>query len=157
MFGSNNKDTKKTETSTPTKSGAPSRGLNTVNEGTTVTGDLKAESDIRVDGSILGNLDCAAKVIIGPKGFIDGEVTCESAVIEGGFNGKLVVKDMLSIKETAKVTGDVITRKVAMMAGCDFEGTVTTRSASSKSSNGSSQPPSGNKVAQLKQKEGVKV
>lgn len=152
MFGSNNnKDTKKTESSTPNRTGS-GRGLNTVNEGTTVVGDLQAESDIRVDGTIKGNLKCKAKVIIGPKGMIDGEVTCENAVIEGGFNGKLHVKDMLSIKETAKVSGDVITRKVAMMAGCDFEGNVTTRGGKMGASN-NGQGGNGNRVAALKEKE----
>ncbi|MEL6142304.1 MAG: polymer-forming cytoskeletal protein [Bacteroidota bacterium] len=130
MFGSSNtnKTNKKPETSTPRTTNAAGRGLNTINEGTTVIGDLTAESDIRVDGTIKGNLDCKAKVIIGPKGMIDGEVSCENAVIEGTFNGKLEVKEMLSIKESAKVTGDIITRKVAMASGCDFEGNVTTRS-----------------------------
>ncbi|MEM9835520.1 MAG: polymer-forming cytoskeletal protein [Bacteroidota bacterium] len=153
MFGSSNKDTKKTET-TSARSSTPSRGLNTVNEGTVMTGDLTAENDIRIDGSIKGNLDCKAKVIIGPKGSIDGEVICVNAMIEGHFNGKLTVKEMLSIKETAKVTGNVITRKVAMMAGCDFEGTVTTRGGKG---NTNGQRPAGNKVAALKAKEGVKA
>lgn len=149
MFGSNNKDAKNTDSNKDNKgAAAPSRGLNTVNEGTTVTGDLKAENDIRVDGSIKGNLDCAAKVIIGPKGSIEGEVKCESAVIEGEFHGKLLVMDMLTVKETAKITGDVITKKVAMMAGCDFEGTVTTRATTPlKNQN--------DKVASLKEKERV--
>lgn len=147
MFGSSNKDANKIDPSKDNKNTPPSRGLNTVNEGTTVTGDLKAESDIRVDGTIKGNLDCEAKVIIGPKGMIEGEVKCESAVIEGEFHGKLFVKDMLTVKETAKITGDVVTRKVAMMAGCDFEGTVTTRGTAPVKVN--------DKVAALKQKESV--
>ena len=154
MFGSSNKDTKKTDTSSASRSGTPTRGLNTVNEGTSMTGDLQADNDIRIDGSINGNLICKAKVIIGPKGSIDGEVTCENAMIEGKFNGKLTVKDMLSIKETAKVTGDVITRKVAMMAGCDFEGTVTTKGGKDSSNNGKSQ---NGKVAAMKAREGAKA
>lgn len=152
MFGSSNKDAKNADANSASKGGAPTRGLNTVNEGTSMTGDLTAESDIRIDGSINGNLNCKAKVIIGPKGSIDGEVICENAVIEGIFNGKLTVKDMLSIKETAKVTGNVITRKVAMMAGCDFEGTVTTKGEVDSRSSGQN-----GKVEALKAKEGAKA
>jgi cytoskeletal protein CcmA (bactofilin family) len=152
MFGSSNKDTKKTETASASRGGAPTHGLNTVNEGTSMIGDLKADNDIRVDGSISGNLICKAKVIIGPKGSIDGEVTCENAVIEGKFNGKLTVKEMLTIKETAKVTGDVITSKVAMLAGCDFEGTVTTQGGKSDNNNNGQN----GKIAAMKAKEGAK-
>lgn len=151
MFGTNNKENKTNDAGSSRPSG--SHGLNSVNEGTTLVGDLKAESDIRVDGTIKGNLDCKAKVIIGPNGNIDGEVICENAVIEGGFNGKLVVKDMLQLKETAKVTGEVITRKIAMMAGCDFEGTVTTRSTSATGRANGTPTLSGDRVAALKEKE----
>lgn len=150
MFGSS-KDTKDNSSSSrstgnSSNSGAPSRGLNTVNEGTTVTGDLVADSDIRIDGTINGDLKCKAKVIIGPKGKINGTVSCDSAVIEGGFDGKLEVRESLVIKETANIVGEIITKNIAMSAGCAFDGTLSTKI------NKAAQPNT-DKVANLKQKE----
>ncbi|PHI18328.1 hypothetical protein CEQ90_18640 [Lewinellaceae bacterium SD302] len=152
MFGSS-KDTKDTS---PAKSnsgrtgGTPSRGLNTVNEGTVMTGDLVADSDIRIDGTINGDLKCKAKVIIGPKGSIKGTVNCDSAVIEGKFDGRLEVRESLVIKETADIIGDVVTKNIAMSSGASFDGTLSTKT-SKVNSNGS------DKVASLKQKERVKA
>lgn len=148
MFGSN-KDTKDNTTSSSSNRGgaAPSRGLNTVNEGTTLTGDLEAQSDIRVDGTINGDLRCQAKVIIGPKGAIKGTVNCQNAVIEGKFDGTLTVRDSLSIKETATVVGDVNTKKISMSPGCNFDGTLSTKGGKA---------PASNKVAEMKARENVK-
>lgn len=149
MFGSS-KDTKdnssSSRSSNSNSSSAPSRGLNTVNEGTTLTGDLVAESDIRIDGTINGDLKCKAKVIIGPKGKINGTVNCDSAVIEGAFDGKLEVRESLVIKETANIVGDIITKNIAMSAGCAFDGTLSTKVNKAGKSNT-------DKVANLKQKE----
>lgn len=147
MFGSS-KDTKDNNTSSNNGRGSntPSRGLNTVNEGTTLTGDLEAQSDIRIDGTINGDLKCQAKVIIGPKGAIKGTVNCENAVIEGKFDGTLTVRDSLSIKETATIKGDVVTKKISMNPGCNFEGTLSTKG--SKAGN--------NKVNEMKARENAK-
>lgn len=127
MFGSS-KENKDSNNNNARGAAAPSRGLNTVNEGTTLTGNLEAQNDIRVDGTINGDLNCKAKVIIGPKGTIKGTVSCENAVIEGKFDGTLKVRDSLTIKETAEVIGDVATAKIGMNPGCNFDGTLTTKS-----------------------------
>ncbi|MEM7575744.1 MAG: polymer-forming cytoskeletal protein [Bacteroidota bacterium] len=143
MFGSSNgKDDKKTKTDTSStsssRSNSPSggHGLNTITEGTKIQGDLVADSDIRIDGQITGNLKCSAKVIIGAKGSFDGDVNCTNAVIEGKFTGKLFVTEMLQLKETSVVNGDLKTNRLAMAPGCDFSGTCETGYKGGKSNNG---------------------
>jgi cytoskeletal protein CcmA (bactofilin family) len=100
---------------------ANDNGLNSLVRGTTVEGSITAESDIRIDGTIRGTLTCSAKVIIGPSGLVDGEVKCQNAVIEGKFYGKLKVSDLLSVKESAEVVGDVITSKLSVAPGAIFD------------------------------------
>jgi len=75
-----------------------------------------------VDGIIKGTLTCDAKVIIGPTGFIDGEVRCQNAVIEGRFEGILKVKELLHINESAKVSGDVTYGKLKVASGAIVSG-----------------------------------
>ena len=157
MFGnSNGKDDKKTKTDTSSSSRSSSsssgHGLNTITEGTKITGDLVANSDIRIDGQIKGNLNCTAKVIIGAKGNFDGDVHCANAVIEGKFTGKLYVTEMLQLKETSAVHGDLKTNRLAMAPGCDFSGTCETGYKGEKSN-------SGNPLAARKEQEstGAKV
>jgi len=117
MFGS-----KKKETSTSGKSvNVPgTHALNTLVHGTVVEGTIKAENDIRVDGVIKGSLNCNAKVIIGPSGQIEGEIRCINAVIEGSFDGTLSVSELLHVRETARISGDVKTNKLIVQSGAVF-------------------------------------
>ncbi|MEY4905750.1 MAG: hypothetical protein RLZZ292_3565 [Bacteroidota bacterium] len=123
MFGSkkNVEETKNTG-SNSVRPVLPSgeNALNSLVRGTVTEGNVIAESDIRVDGIIKGNLKCAARVIIGPSGFVDGEINCQNAMIEGKFNGILRVVELLNVKETADITGDVTTGKLTISSGAIF-------------------------------------
>lgn len=117
MFGSS----KSTEEPKKSNSPVPSPGaLNALVKGTTVEGSLRCESDLRVDGTIKGKLNCQAKVIIGPSGVVDGEIRCQNAVIEGRFKGILFVSELLNVRETAEVDGEISTNKLLVQSGAKF-------------------------------------
>lgn len=121
MFGNNNKkkETVKSGTIMPS---ATSHSLNSLVEGTSVEGTIQSKSDIRIDGSIKGTLTCSAKVIIGPTGNIEGEIKCQNAVIEGRFEGHLMVAQLLNIRETASVSGEVSYGKLNVQSGARIDG-----------------------------------
>ncbi|MEM9920448.1 MAG: polymer-forming cytoskeletal protein [Bacteroidota bacterium] len=120
MFGNN----KKKETVATKKNGvAPvtnPNALNSLVHGTIVEGTIKSDNDIRIDGVIKGSLNCRSKVIIGPTGYVEGEIRCANAVIEGKFEGNLTVAELLNIRETAKVSGDVKTKQLIVQSGAIF-------------------------------------
>ncbi len=93
---------------------------NSLVQGTNIDGTLHAEKDIRIDGSMKGTLICKGKVIIGPTGIIIGDVQCENAVIEGRFEGMLTVSEVLHVKETANIEGDISTQKLIVQPGSIF-------------------------------------
>jgi len=118
MFGS-----KKNEPTVKKSNGlsaAPSHSLNSLVQGTEVKGTIRADSDIRIDGTLIGDLDCATKLIIGSSGSIEGNVICENALIEGSFSGNLTVKSTLHIKENAQIEGDIKTDKLIVDQGAVF-------------------------------------
>jgi len=115
MFGGK----EKTQTAKTTVSTA-SNALNSLVQGTSIEGKVKAESDIRIDGTIKGNLDCTAKVIIGPTGYVEGNVNCANAIIEGRFEGVLNVKELLNVRNSAKINGEITTNKLIVEAGAVF-------------------------------------
>ena len=117
MFGSSKSTEEPKKTSAPV---SPSGALNALVKGTTVEGTLRCESDLRVDGAIKGKLTCQAKVIIGPTGSVDGEIRCQNAVIEGRFKGILHVSELLNVRETAEVEGDITTNKLLVQSGAKF-------------------------------------
>ncbi len=130
MFGSSKKvEEKKPTTTTSTPNGPNS--LNALVKGTLVEGDVKSESDLRVDGTIKGRLNCAAKVIIGPTGHVDGEIRCQNAVIEGRLTGNIWVSELLNLRETATIDGNIHTAKFTAQPGAEINGTIKMDGASS--------------------------
>ncbi len=131
MWNNKKKDTPQKNTIIPS-AGTPS--LNSIVQGTNLEGTISAESDIRIDGTIKGSLTCKAKVIIGPTGYVDGEIQCANSLIEGRFVGTLQVSNLLHIKETADVNGDISTGKLIVEPGAVFN---VSCNMSNKSGNGS--------------------
>jgi cytoskeletal protein CcmA (bactofilin family) len=116
MFGNTKNETKSNGViSTPSTSSS-----NSLVQGTNIEGTVHAEKDIRIDGTMKGTLICKGKVIIGPTGTVIGDVQCENAVIEGRFDGILTVGEVLHIKETARIEGDISTQKLIVQPGSIF-------------------------------------
>jgi len=95
-------------------------GINSLGNSTTIEGNLTTQSDIRLDGNLVGNLICKGKLILGPKGSVKGDITCDNAVVEGKIEGTIRVKDHLHVKETAKITGEISTNKLTVASGAIF-------------------------------------
>ena len=96
--------------------------LNRIVEGTSIEGDIRSDSNIRIDGRLKGTIHTKGRLVIGTSGVIEGEINCENADIEGVFIGKINVNQLLSLKATAKLTGDIITSKLAIEPGAMFSG-----------------------------------
>lgn len=137
-WNSTTKDDKSKNKTGGSRSGIPTGsggggGVNTIDTQTKIEGNLTAGGDIRIDGTLIGNLICRAKLIIGPKGHIEGDVECEMATIEGKFKGNLTVKQDLTLQATSDVTGDVKAGKMAVLGGAAVKGTCTVPYARSSS------------------------
>ncbi len=120
MFGSNNGNDQKSKNKKVPRENMNSQSTNSLVRGTSVEGTITTESDIRIDGKLVGHLISKGKVIIGPSGEINGDIDCQNAMIEGHFSGRLVVHELLQIKETAKVEGEVQTNKLVVQSGSIF-------------------------------------
>lgn len=93
---------------------------NTIAKNTSIIGDIKSEGDFRIDGAIEGTITTNGRVVIGLEGTVKGTVECANADIEGSFSGKLVVTELLSLKKTAKISGDVIIDQLLVEPGALF-------------------------------------
>lgn len=97
---------------------------NNIAPGTSITGDVVSDGDIRFDGNLTGNLRTKGKLVVGPSGTIKGEVVCKNADISGALEGKITVEELLSLKSTAKLMGDIKnTNKLTIEPGAVFTGT----------------------------------
>ena len=97
--------------------------VNLIKAGTKITGDINSQGDIRIDGHLIGNLITNGRFVLGPNGLIEGNVNAANAEIEGEVKGILNVSEMLALKATAKINGDIFTNRLSIEPGAVFNGT----------------------------------
>ena len=96
--------------------------INLISNGTDITGDIKTNGDIRIDGTLKGNLNTKGKVVIGPTGKVNGEVVCKNSEVSGIVEGKISVGQLLNLKASSKILGDITTSKLSVEPGAIFSG-----------------------------------
>jgi cytoskeletal protein CcmA (bactofilin family) len=96
--------------------------INLISNGTDITGDIKSNGDIRIDGTLKGNLSTKGKVVIGPTGKVNGEVICKNSEVSGIVEGKITVGQLLNLKASSKILGDIATSKLSVEPGAIFSG-----------------------------------
>lgn len=97
--------------------------INLIGNGTSITGDINSNGDVRIDGMLKGNITTSGKLVVGPTGKIEGNVNCQNADVSGEIHGKLTIAEMLSLKASAKILGDIITGKISIEPNATFTGT----------------------------------
>jgi cytoskeletal protein CcmA (bactofilin family) len=96
--------------------------INLISIGTDITGDVKSNGDIRIDGSLSGNLNTKGKVVVGATGKVKGEVICKNSEVAGIIEGKITVGQLLNLKASSKIYGDIVTSKLSIEPGAVFSG-----------------------------------
>lgn len=102
---------------------SPDLAINRIVEGTHLQGEMRSESNIRIDGTFVGDIQTKGRLVIGPSGKIEGNVLCQNAEVEGLLKGKLSVQQLLTLKSTARIEGDILTDKLSIEPGALFTGT----------------------------------
>ena len=113
MFINKNESMKKEETTA---------AVNMIGAGTIITGDVYSKGDIRVDGILKGSVITEGKVVLGKEGVIEGDIECSTADISGMIKAKITASQLLSLKTSAKLNGDIITNKLSIEPGAEFTG-----------------------------------
>ena len=106
--------------SKPKETEVPS--INLLGSGTIVKGEIKLNGDFRIDGTFIGSIQCKGKIVVGATGFIEGEIECQNADFSGEIKATVKVAELLTLKESAKFSGDILTNKLAIEPGARFSG-----------------------------------
>ncbi|MGM0611876.1 MAG: bactofilin family protein [Bacteroidota bacterium] len=94
--------------------------INILDSGTVIKGDLESTGRLRIDGKIVGSINSKEKIILGQTGYVEGEVQCKNAEFSGKVKGKVVVEELLSLQASARLDGEVFTKKLAIEPGAVF-------------------------------------
>jgi cytoskeletal protein CcmA (bactofilin family) len=108
--------------------------LNKILSGTEITGDIVSDSNLLIEGEIIGNVSCSGKVVIGTSGKIKGNLVCVNAEVDGAMDGELTIENLLVLRTTARIKGDIQTLKLNIEEGAYFEGACVMKSPVSTTS-----------------------
>tara|TARA_B100000902_G_C27191427_1_gene854141 strand:- start:269 stop:670 length:402 start_codon:yes stop_codon:yes gene_type:complete len=104
------------------KSAEKNYEINSISFGSTLSGDLVSSGDVRIDGVLNGSVKTEGKLVLGERGVVEGEVSCSSAIIAGELKATIVALELLTLKSTAKLSGEIIAGKLAIEPGAVFSG-----------------------------------
>lgn len=97
-------------------------GASIIAAGTTLKGDINSNGDIRIDGTLEGNIVCTAKVVIGANGAVHGDIAGQQADIMGKVTGTIKVKELLQLKGGSNVSGNIYASKLQIEPSANFNG-----------------------------------
>lgn len=107
------------------KSESPDR-LNRLVSGTKLIGDISANSSLRLDGEIVGNIQCNGKFVLGQDGVVIGDINATEVEIEGKVEGQIIAEVLLTLHQTAIVQGNIQTARIVIEDGAHLEGNIHT-------------------------------
>src|SRR5579872_5500875 len=93
-----------------------------IGAGTAMKGDITSNGDLRIDGTLTGNIHCSAKVVIGANGVVQGDINGQQADIMGKVTGTIKVKDLLQLKGGSYLTGNIQAAKLQIEPTANFNG-----------------------------------
>src|SRR6476660_3843934 len=123
MFNTKQKTEMQPErTFTPTNGNGGSGGATLISSDTTLKGDLSSSNDLRIDGTIIGDIKSSAKVIIGASGVVEGDIFSTQADIVGKVSGNIRAKDILQLRGDCVVNGNLYAGKLQVEPTATFNG-----------------------------------
>lgn len=104
------------------KTNGGGNGTTLISAGTTVKGDISSNSDLRIDGTIVGNVSSSAKIVIGTNGVVEGDLHGNQADIVGKVSGNIKTSDLLQLRGDCVVNGNIYAAKLQVEPTATFNG-----------------------------------
>lgn len=107
-------------------------------EGTQFEGNLNSEASIRVEGAIVGDIECKGDVTIGDNGSAQSTITARNVIIAGKVKGNINAAEKLTITSTGQLHGNATSKKLIIDDGGIFMGNSQMLSSTASSSSSAS-------------------
>lgn len=99
-----------------------SNSSNIIGKGTIVNGSIETFGNIRVEGKVVGDIKTKSKAAFGHSSKVEGSVLAQNAEVAGHITGTIEVTELLVLKGTAAIDGDIVTNKLLVETGATFNG-----------------------------------
>ncbi len=96
--------------------------LSVIGKDMTIDGEVRSDSDVKVEGNINGSLIAKNKAIVSSSGNLNGDINCKDAEVSGKVEGKINSKGLVVLKSTAVVVGEITTSQIQIDPGAKLHG-----------------------------------
>ena len=94
----------------------------TIGRATTLSGDLKVDGGLRIDGRFEGTLEVGGNVIVGEHGRVISDIDARHVTVGGAVRGNIRASGRLEILSTGQVHGDILASQVMIDEGGILQG-----------------------------------
>ncbi len=101
---------------------APKAPKNYISAGTVIEGNIISHEDLRMDGTVKGDIRTTGCLILGKDSNVEGNILAAEAEVAGLITGTVESKGSLTIRATCKIFGDIVTRSLNVESGSSFNG-----------------------------------
>jgi cytoskeletal protein CcmA (bactofilin family) len=107
------------------RSSTPAREAAVIGRSIHIDGNLKGEEDLRIEGDVTGTIQLNNhSLTIGKDGKIKADVHAKVITVDGNMDGDLYGAERVSIRKTARVTGNIVAPRVSLEEGARFKGSI---------------------------------
>lgn len=99
-----------------------SNSSNIIGKGTILEGSVETYGNVRIEGKVIGNIKTKSKAALGHSSQVEGNILAQNAEIEGHIKGTVEITELLVLKTTAVIDGDIVTNKLIVESGASFNG-----------------------------------
>ena len=87
--------------------------------GLTVRGHLESDGEVTIQGNVIGRID-ADRLVVGPEGFVNGDVVARDVLVRGRFNGRIFAHNVV-LDASSEVTGRVFHHTITVERGARID------------------------------------
>lgn len=111
----------------PGAAARPASGGAAIGPTINIKGDINGSEQLVIHGKVEGSISIKDNdVIIGPKGRVNTKAFARTIRIEGDAQGEFKASELVTLKNTSRVYGSIVTPRITIEDGCKFKGSIDT-------------------------------
>jgi cytoskeletal protein CcmA (bactofilin family) len=92
--------------------------------GSRVVGEIRGSAELVIDGEVEGHIDLDSLVVVGSKGYVEGEIRARSVQVGGKVLGNIRGRERVEVQDSGRLEGDVEAPSVIIAEGAFFKGKI---------------------------------
>ena len=93
-----------------------------ISKGTVIEGKFTCSENVRLDGTIIGEVRVEKRLVMGETGLVQGNINTLNCSIKGKIKGDIVVREQLHLLDTARIEGNIKAKSMIVDEGAQHNG-----------------------------------